>query len=253
MTDEAKLKKRYLDIANRAYRENRYFNTKFLNEMEQDVLLQLEDELPIAVSLWGGNDIAERNIAVFGDANQFGYEFTMPVSLLHIVPAARKWADKLGHRDVLGAVMNLGIEREMVGDIYFKDNEAFLFCMSDLTEYIKNELSKIRHTIVRVEETPVSEALQWELAEGEEKHILVSSERLDAVVAAVYHLSRQESQSLIREKRVYVKGRCTENNSGLIKEESMISVRGKGRFFYSGVLRHTKKDRLMISVTVYGG
>lgn len=249
--EETQFQKRLFDLAQSAYMENRYRMTNFLNEMEQNVVLQSEQEFPVAVSLFGGNAVCERKIAVFGAEEEFGYSPTMPITLLRIVPVSKKFADVLTHRDVLGAVMNLGIEREMIGDIYVKDKEGYIFCMEQMADYIIEQLCKIRHTIVQLKRVELIEAAQLSLAEGESRQLLVSSLRLDAVVAAVYHLSRQESQQLIREKRVFLGGRLNENNSGIVKENSMVSVRGKGRFYFEGVEYVTKKKKLRINIIFY--
>ena len=249
--EEEQFAKRVKNMADKAYYENRYQMTRFLNEMEQDVVLQSEREFPIAVSFTGGYELAERKIAVFGSEELFGYEPIYPIRLLKIEPVAKKFADELTHRDVLGAVLNLGMEREMIGDILFDHKVVYLFCVEPMDQVILDQLGKIKHTIVRVTRAELDEVAQLSLGAGEERQVLVSSMRLDAVVAAVYHLSRQESQLLIREKKVFVSGRLNENNSGLLKGECMISVRGKGRFYLNGVLYETKKGKLQISINQY--
>lgn len=249
--EEQQFQKRMCELARRSYMENRYCYTGFLNESEQSLLLQLEGELPIKVALFGGSPASERRLAIFGDETLFGYAAIPPVAFLHIMPAAKKFADNLTHRDVLGAVMHLGMEREMIGDIFVRDKEVYLFCMEQMQEYIVKELAKIRHTIVRVEPVPIEQAEELTLAEGKEMEILTASLRLDAVVAAAFKLSRQESQLLIRERKVFTAGRLNENNSGLLKEPVMVSVRGKGRFFYTGIAYETKKGRFRIVIKQY--
>lgn len=249
--EDRELIKRFEEQANRAYQTNCYVTTTFLKEMEQDILLGVADTLPVTVSLEGGTDIAERKIAVFGDAGMFGYEPTLPVVLLHILPVARKFAETLSHRDVLGAVMNLGVERAVIGDIFVQEKEVYLFCLEQMAEYITSQLSRIRHTVVKVQKLPLAAAQAVTLAETSEERIVVASLRLDAVIAAVYHLSRKESLQYIRDRKVALGGRINENNSGLIKEQTMVTVRGKGRFFYEGVAYETKKGKYQLKIQRY--
>ena len=61
-----------------------------------------------------------------------------------------KFAEELGHRDYLGAVMNLGMERDVIGDILIRDKSAYMFCMDNIAGYIQANLEKIRHTSVKV-------------------------------------------------------------------------------------------------------
>lgn len=83
------------------------------------------------------------------------------------------------------------------------------------------------------------------------KNVTVSSERADVVIAALYHLSRAESLALFRAQKVFVNGRICENNSCFLKREDAVSVRGKGKFFYDGADRETKKGKLSVGVFVY--
>jgi RNA-binding protein YlmH len=249
--EEQQFQKRIADIAQRAYMENRYYNTRFLNEAEQELVLQMRNQLPVDIVLDGGFSLAERKLCLFGSEEMYGYAMELPIALLHITPVSRKFGEELGHRDVLGAVMNLGIERELIGDILIKDKEAYLFCMESMADYIMNSLGKIRHTIVTLTKVALSEVETLSLVSGKTVGVLVPSLRLDAVVASVYHLSRQQAQLLIRERKVMVAGRVNENNSGSLKDGVMVSVRGKGRFFYEGVQYQTKKGKYQIQVEVY--
>ncbi|MDD5949253.1 MAG: YlmH/Sll1252 family protein [Lachnospiraceae bacterium] len=249
--EEMHFQKRLFDLAQKAYMENRYRFTHFLNEMEQDIVLQSEQEFPVAVSLFGGNSICERKVAMFGEETKFGYAPQWPVALLRFTAVSKKFAEDLTHRDVLGALMNLGMEREMIGDIFLQEKEGYIFCVDTMADYITEQLGKIRHTIVHIEQVPLSVAGQLELSKGEPRQLLVASLRLDAVVAAVYHVSRQESQKWIREKRVFIGGRLSENNSGQLLKQCMVSVRGKGRFYFDGVVAETKKQKLKISIIQY--
>jgi RNA-binding protein YlmH len=126
---------------------------------------------------------------------------------------------------------------------------AYLFCLKKVTEYIVENLSQIKHTSVKcalLAQPP--EAVKPRL---EQVNLIVSSPRLDGVIAKLYHLSRSESIVLFREKKVFVNGRCMENNSGTCKEGDVISVRGFGRFVYNGSIHETKKGNLSISLARY--
>ena len=245
------LLKRFDEQANRAYQTNCYVTTGFLNEMEQEVLLSGEQSYATKVILEGGNLLCERKIAIFGDTDAFGYEPILPIQLLRITPIAKKFAESLGHRDVLGAVMNLGIDRSVIGDIFVQKQDIYMFCLEQMADYIAANLTRIRHTVVKITRLPIEEATSLTLAEVSEEQVLVASLRLDAVIAAVYHLSRQESQQYIRDRKVAISGRINENNSGLLKDNSMITVRGKGRFFYENVAYETKKGKYQIKIKRY--
>ncbi len=102
--------------------------------------------------LSGGYEAAERKAALFlpsyaedGDASM------LPIAVVRISPLNEKFADALSHRDFLGSLMNLGVERYKLGDILIDGNQAYLICMADMADYICAELKKVRHTSVYCE------------------------------------------------------------------------------------------------------
>ena len=70
----------------------------------------------VTVAHSGGYDSAERQIAAFlPDALLFEWQY--PWKCLKVLPAAPKFAETLTHRDYLGSILGLGIERCKIGDI----------------------------------------------------------------------------------------------------------------------------------------
>ena len=125
--DIQQLKNRLIELADKAYSRNIYTYTPFLGLAEQQAYYGVEREVSYAgVSMEGGAPLCERKIIRFGDP---GYEEAFPIVRLEIRPKTPKFAENLTHRDFLGAVMNLGIERDVVGDIFLPDEKgALLFC-----------------------------------------------------------------------------------------------------------------------------
>ena len=170
-----------------------------------------------------------------------------PFSILEIRGKQEKFAEKLSHRDILGAVMNLGITREQVGDILFQENTSYLFLLRKMKDFVAENLSTIRHTAVQCKEVVEMEGM--ERREVEER-IFVPSERLDAVVSAVFHLSRGNAQEYFQKELVYRDG-ITVKGSSSLKGREKISVRGLGKFRYIGVEKNTKKGRIVAVILRY--
>lgn len=241
------LKKRLLDLANQSYRNNMFCFSPFLSLSEQQLLEDLKKEMGnIKVTADGGYEFPERVVLRFGDPDELGYEEPFPIVCLHIKPLLKKFADQLTHRDFLGAVMNLSIERNTIGDIVIEGQEAFLFCHDKVASYICEELSKIKHTTVICERTVFSSNAV--LKEPVSYEILVASERIDGVVAKIYHFSRSQSVLLFREKRIFVNGKQQENNSYFLKEGDIVTVRGFGKFIYDKQISVTKKEKLRLQI-----
>lgn len=121
------LKNRIRELADKSYNQNQYTFTGFLGLAEQDALWQVEREVKFAgITLYGGREEAERKLLRFGSEAELGYEQPFPICCIRIRPLSAKFADKLSHRDYLGALMNLGIERSTMA-ISCRER-AKLFC-----------------------------------------------------------------------------------------------------------------------------
>ena len=244
--EEALLIKRFKELENRSYNRGVYEYSDFLNIYEQDLLFR---NINTSFSLFGGYENAERQIAVFGNEEDFGYSPSYPIVCILVSPLMQKFADDLTHRDFLGSVLGLGIKRETIGDIIIKNNTGYIFCLNTIADFITENLKKVRHTSVKCEK--VTETPEEVNPESTEKFIIVASERLDVIIAEIYNLSRSESNNLFLAKKVFVNGKLTENNSHKIKTGDIISVRGFGRFNWLGTSGETKKGRLKATVEIF--
>ena len=248
--DELLLKKRLTELAEKAYGQGTYTFSNFLGLAEQDVLSRIERDIRhVPKSLYGGAEGCQRVMVRFGDEDLCGYDLPFPIVCLKAAPTAPKYADKLTHRDILGALMNLGITREQLGDIVLRDNIAYIFAAEKIAPYIADNLTKAKHTQLTV--TQVDELPDGALFTLESRQCVVSSERIDGVVAHVYKYSRSQVNELFRAGKIFLNGRCCENTSAVLKDGDTVSVRGEGRFIYRGALRTTKSGNLSVEIEVY--
>lgn len=244
------LKKRLTELAEKSYRNNQYVFTHFLNMAEMNAFYEIQREISyIPYTAFGGADQCERLMLRFGSEELFGYEEPFPIRCIQAEPLIAKFADDFSHRDFLGAIMNLGIEREVVGDISIRGKQAYIFCTEKMASYIAENLVQVKHTSMRckvLEETP--EVLKPVLVR---KEITAASDRIDAVIGKLCNLSRSQSVLAFREKKVFVNGRQCENNSYFLKPGDMVSLRGFGKFVYEGIKYETKKGKLCMEVSIY--
>ena len=248
--DEIRLQKRFVELAEKSYQQNIYFFTDFLGLGEQTFFHQVRRQFAhVPCTLFGGHEACERVMVRFGSVDMMGYEEEFPIRCLEIRPAAPKFAEALTHRDFLGTLMGLGIERSVLGDIFVAEKSAYVYCQDTMVDYICDQLSKVKHTIVTCH--PVERIPEEALPRLVERTVNVASERLDVILAAVYNLSRSQVLELFRAGKVFVGGRLYENNSGQPKGGEVISLRGFGRFIYGGVTYETKKGRYMVRVQEY--
>jgi len=249
-TEELAIKKKLLDMADRSYRNNQYIFTDFLSMADMAVYHESEREFTYAKAIvWNNDGICERGMIRFGNPDSFGYEEDFPIDIVCISPLAEKFAESLSHRDFLGALMNVGIERDVLGDIIVDEKKAYVFCQNKMTDYIIENLTRVRHTPVlgkKIEKLP-------EIKSREKKELIiqVASERIDGVVSKVYHLSRGDSATLFTSQKVYLNGRLMENYSHGLKAGDVVSVRGFGRFTYKGSSGLSKKGKINAVVEIY--
>lgn len=247
--EELFLINRLKDLANTAYERNIYTYSDFLNINELNLLNQIKEQLPpVNLNITGGNNYAERKIVAFSPEEIY-YEEELPIDVLLIAPINSKFADILSHRDFLGAILNLGINRNKIGDIFVKENKAYVYCKHDISQYIIEQLFKIKHTQISISKTQKN--LVEIVPDLKEITGTISNVRLDSLIATAFKTTRNSIISYIDERRVFINGKLTTSNGASVKEGDIISVRGKGRFIFEGVIKETKKGRNLVKLSVY--
>lgn len=247
--EEALLRKRFIELSNLAYQRGIPMYTDFLNLNEINILHTTPKELfPVMYSTFGGYEFSERQMAAFlPDAFSACMEY--PIEIIKFSPVHLKYAEELTHRDYLGALMNLGIERSKLGDILIQNKDAYLFASKSLASYIVEELGKVKHTIV-IAETVDQLAFSYE-PRFEEIKGTVASVRLDSLLSLAFNASRSKLTTLIEAGRVFVNGKLITSNGYHVKEDDIISVRQMGRFQYKGIFSETKKGRYYVTIHKY--
>ena len=169
----------------------------------------------------------------------------------HITALKATYSSQFGHlkhSDVLGAIMNIGIEREKIGDLIVEDDAIIIFVDQEIENYIICNLTRIKrstlHFSVYKGEIAYSPNIQY-------KQTIVSSLRLDVLVASLAKISRKKAQDLIKAGFVKVNHVVLEQISSLCNNNSVISIRGYGRFEFVEVQKTTKKDHYVILVGKY--
>ncbi len=132
------------------------------------------------------------------------------------------------HRDVLGALMNLGLKREKFGDIFIRDGIAQMITAREVADYVEFNVQAIGKATVHLHRIPLSEHVK-PMEEWEEFAATVSSMRLDVVIAQIYKLSRTKVMPYIEKNLVKVNWKIVDQPAFVLAEGDYISVRGFGR------------------------
>lgn len=239
-------RKRLSELALRAAHTGRPQFTRFLEPSAERDVLAAAHAAGARVLFSGGYDGAERRIAAFYD--------DIPPEDFPITPLELRWNAKFAdaqHRDLLGAVMGLGLERDATGDICMGEapGTAYLFCTDDIAGYIAATLESAGRASLRI--APADE-IRIAPPEGSSFRATVQNLRLDAVLAAGYKLSRAEAQRLISAGLVKLNHVSEERTDARLEAGALISARGYGRLRLDEIQGETKKGRIGILLFRYG-
>lgn len=251
--EEEILIKRMKELSLKSYNQDICTFTDFLNLNELNLYYTIERSLVTKNNiLWGGHEHAERKMIAFyhdnDHADNINYQM-FPIDCIKIEPQHVKYSEEFTHRDFLGAILNLGIDRSKVGDILIKENCGYVFCSPAIGEYIVDYLIKIKHTAVNCNKVAIKELnIQPTLypING-----TVSSIRLDSIISLAFRTSRSSISGLISAGKVFVNGKLIISNSYQLKEGDVVSVRGMGKFIFRETLHQTKKGRHAVTILKY--
>lgn len=203
---------------------------------------------------YGGYEEAERTALVFlpsyWDEKAFLEEERKSpflITCLRIYPKAEKFATPMGHRDYLGALLSLGIERERVGDILFTEKEAYVYVLKENADFIKSNLASVSRNPVKIEEVdPLSCPYRPKFLE---KRVPVSSLRLDCLLAGAFLISREEAKRQIQAGNATLTS-TSPTSDAYLKEGEHVSLKGKGKFVYLGEDGQSKKGKIIALIKI---
>lgn len=247
------------DLKLRCSENSMITSTNFLDLRQCSLIKGIESFASDTVETfyYGGYADAERVCAVFVpsfyDVEKSICEFFMefssdnPLSLLKVT---KDRFSKASHRDYLGALMALGIKREVIGDIIIENDAAYIVTTSKNAKYITDNLKSVGRATVSVQNADFSLLLERKEA-FEEVSAFIASNRLDNVVSAAFSLSRKNSVMFIEKGLVFV------NSAEILKSDYKVNVgdkivlRGKGKAVFFSINGKSKKDRLHITIKKY--
>lgn len=246
-----------LDKVEFVEKKNSVENTDFLDMHQREVLEKVLKNIKYKnYVIYGGYENAERTMIILYpekletvfENNYFDYN-----NLVQIIRIAlpNEMRGKYSHRDYLGAVVKVGIKREKVGDIIVSIDGADIIVTKEMAEYLKASLSELTRfsksnfTIHSIEKLNVAPP------KTEIMNIIIPSMRMDSIVSEIVRTSRSKAMELISSERVFINSEVVTKNSKILKENDMITVRGKGRFKVSKILNSTKKGNLVIEIEKY--
>lgn len=228
------------DVFEASRRKNYPVFSDFLNQNEQARLISLFPFLKDEILLASKIENSQRLLATLAFEN-----FDVPTDVFKIENSG---TEAFSHRDVLGAIMNLGISQRKIGDIAESDGKFFVEVKKEVSGFVKENLVKIRYS-------PVKLTLFTQETKREEKFtelfFTVSSLRLDCVVSAICGFSREKAKQYILLGNVKINHIENTDNKRLLNEGDVVSLRKYGRFVFEKETGISKKDKHKITVKKY--
>lgn len=233
-------------------------STAFLDLRQRTLLLPLEksEREYVKTFYYGGYEDAERVCCVFVPSffeEETPFDFfenhgdENPLSLLRL---QKDRFTSLSHRDYLGALMGLGLKREMLGDIITDENGCFLFCLSSVAGFVEKSLESAGRASVKASRVDLSELVLGE-ERTKELFFSVSSLRLDSVLSCAFSLARSKACAFIEGGSVFLNGVQTEKPDKKVAPGDKLVLRGKGKAVLAEVRGESKKGRTHIIIKKY--
>lgn len=192
---------------------------------------------------------------IFKDADRRMLAFSVieepkeyPINLLQIKNKSK--FSKLEHKDYLGSIMSLGINREKLGDLIIQDGICYATVCSDISNYITSNLESIANCPCEAKEYDYR---RYKLPERkfEEKIVISTSLRLDGLIAAICNVSRNNSVGLISQGKILLNYFQCFKKDETLKNNDTLTIRGYGKFKIREIIGTTQKDRLKVSILKY--
>ncbi len=237
------------ELAERAYSGQYPIYSDFLTTREYTIINQIRKQFPpVNLEFFGGHEDCDHRICGFFPKDWQTLDF--PVCCIRVDIQNSHYAQLLTHRDYLGAILNLGIERSKVGDIRICNETAFVFCKEEFAPFIVEHFKMVKHTPVHCELLSSTENIppqQWE-----EIHRSVASCRLDNIVSAITGRSRGKAAELIRQGLVVAEHEVQSSVSFFCHDEAIITIRGYGKYrLQIPIDSYTRKGKQKIIIYKY--
>lgn len=247
--EEIEIARRAIDQAELALKCHEPQVSVFLNPHLQQVLRCILDNIPhIKYKTVGGYPGAERKRVLIVPEYYLWENVESPLSYLEI--KGNFQFQQVTHRDYLGAILGLGIKRDMIGDVLVQGDGCQVVVAREIAEGILVKLNRVHEVPVEVF-TIEEDELEFVQPNTKEIRSTVPSLRLDAVASSGFFVSRSQMARLIKGQQVKLNWKVEDNPAAQVEEGDLISVRGRGRARLVTVEGKSRRGRIKIIIERY--
>lgn len=201
--------------------------------------------------MYGGFDDAERRMLVCVPADLPLSDEEAVEGLAEVLRVTKPAISRdLTHRDYLGSLLGLGIERRLTGDILVREDGADIFIVPEIADFLLREYHKAGRTEVKTKIVSVDEVIVPEMR-CEMIRDTVSSVRLDSVISSAFRLSRSKAAEAIRGGLVSVDHIECLRADAKVEEGAVLVLKGKGKAVLEEIGKESKKSRIWLRIKRY--
>ena len=156
----------------------------------------------------------------------------------------------LKHNEIMGSILGLNINSSYLGDIVLYNNNYYFYILSELNNFIKDNLNYIGNKKINLEEIDINYLSNYE-REFEEFNIIVSSLRIDNIISKIIKTNREKVIEIIKDKKVILNYEVLSKGTYILKENDIFSIKRFGKYKFIGIIKETKKNNYMIKYLKY--
>lgn len=244
-----------LDKFNYSINKNKISSTNFINLAEKELAKKVLSRLKVNnFMFYGAYEDCQRCVILFYpekfDKSIVEANYNTLLGIIRI-KLPKELEGIYSHKDYLGAIMKLGVNREKVGDILVFENGADIIVSKDILEFLYSNLSSLtrfQKSIITIETV---ENLRIIESKKEDIQIIIPSLRLDSIVSELTHTSRSKACDIIASERVFVNFVSVTKSNTLLKGNDTLTIRRNGKYTISQVLGNTRKGNIILKLEKY--
>lgn len=155
------------------------------------------------------------------------------------------------HKDILGSVLGLGVDRGKIGDVLMYEKHSVIFLDEDMEDFVRTHLEYIGSGKVTVKAVTDLNSLFMPLGQYQRMQMSLDEPRLSEVVARGFKCARGEVSKLMTGKKVFINWEIQTKDKMLV-EGDIITVRGYGRIVLEELDLAHRKGGIALTLNVYG-
>lgn len=221
---------------------NKYVNdgistySNFLNSRQLNIVTNYLNSKKIEYSVYPEYSFIEKKIIVFGDY------------LNYITYYKVKIDNTITHSNILGTLFSLGLNDDMIGDIFVENDYFYLTSLSRMDNFLHQEFIRVKNKSIKLEKV---DSIILEKEHFKSIEILVSSYRLDNIVSKITNNSRSIIDKMIIDKDITLNYHEIKSSSINLVKDDILSIRRYGKYKIGDNKGMTKKNKFILEVIKY--